>query len=143
MCQLSSGLTPTGQCLPGNRSETCWAEPYCVIQPRNESDVSVALQIIDFFESKFAVRSGGHSPNPGWSSVDSTGILVDLQRLNSIQLSSDGSVASVGPGARWGDVYATLDAHQAVVIGARIPEVGVGGSVLGGLLSPSEHYGCI
>ncbi|KAK4154503.1 hypothetical protein C8A00DRAFT_14367 [Chaetomidium leptoderma] len=76
--------------------------------------------------------SGGHSPNPTWSSVGSNGILLDLRRLDSIAVSSDGSVASVGSGARWGDVYAALDSHDAAVIGARLPTIGVGGSILGG-----------
>ncbi|GKT43289.1 FAD-dependent monooxygenase yanF [Colletotrichum spaethianum] len=114
-----------------NWSQTCQIEPYCIIQPRNAGDVSTSLRIIDFFAAKFAVRSGGHSPNPGWASIGREGILVDLQRLNQVQLSDDRSFASVGPGGRWGDVYSTLDAQKAVVIGGRLPSVGVGGLILG------------
>jgi len=83
---------------------------------------------------KFAVRSGGHSPNPGWSSVGSQGILLDLSRLNSVSLSANGQIASVGPGLRWGEVDKALDAEKAVVIGGRLPTVGVGGLILGGTL---------
>lgn len=81
---------------------------------------------------KFAIRSGGHSPNPGWSSVGDAGILIDLQRLNQISLSEDKKVASLGPGGRWGEVIDTLDAQGATIVGGRSPIVGVGGLILGG-----------
>ena len=42
-------------------------------------------------------------------------------------------MASLGPGGRWGDVYATLDPYEVSVVGGRIPHVGVGGLILGGL----------
>ncbi|KAI8623064.1 hypothetical protein F5Y19DRAFT_468801 [Xylariaceae sp. FL1651] len=115
-----------------NWSQTCWTEPYCIIQPRSPGEVAKAIQIISFFEIKFAVRSGGHSPNPGWSSIGIEGILIDLENLNTITLSDDGTYASVGPGARWEDVYTTLCSHNTTVIGARVPSVGVGGMILGG-----------
>ncbi|TGJ86590.1 hypothetical protein E0Z10_g2193 [Xylaria hypoxylon] len=127
-----------------NWSQTCWSEPYCVIQPRNASQVSISLRIIGFFSVQFAVRSGGHSPNPGWSSIGQQGLLLDLQRLNTVALSSDGTMASVGPGARWGDVYASLDSTKAIVAGGREPTIGVGGLVLGGGLSHvSNEFGLV
>lgn len=95
----------------------------------------MAISIISFYGVTFAVRSGGHSPNPGWSSVGENGILIDMARLNTISLSDDRSYASVGPGARWLNVYQHLDAEKAVVPGARVPQVGVGGFILGGMLS--------
>lgn len=61
------------------------------------------------------------------------GILLDLSRMNQVGLSEDGQVASIEPGARWGEVTATLAPYNATVIGARIPHVGVGGLVLGGM----------
>ncbi|KAI0105083.1 hypothetical protein GGR51DRAFT_202935 [Nemania sp. FL0031] len=127
-----------------NWSQTCWNTPYCVIQPLDADQVSISLRIIKFFSAQFAVRSGGHSPNPGWSSIGQQGVLLDLQRLNTISLSSDGTFASLGAGARWGDVYATLDAENAVVAGGREPTIGVGGLVLGGGLSHvSNQFGLV
>ena len=79
------------------------------------------------------MRSGGHSPNPGWSSIDDVGVLLDLSRLNQIDVSADKKTVSLGTGGRWGDVYAALDPHGVSVIGGRIPQVGVGGLILGGL----------
>ncbi|KAJ5816164.1 CAZyme family AA7 [Penicillium robsamsonii] len=118
--------------VDANWSESCVAEPHCIIQPEEAQDISTSVKVINFFQVKFAVRSGGHSPNPGWSSVGGQGILLDLSRLNSVSLSTDGQIASVGPGLRWGEVTAALDAEKAVVIGGRLPSVGVGGLILGG-----------
>ncbi|KAK3984531.1 FAD binding domain-containing protein [Cladorrhinum sp. PSN332] len=135
--------TPLNQAVvQENWSQTCVAQPYCIIQPRSPKDVSVAIRIINFFKIKFSVRSGGHSPNPGFSSIGSQGILIDLSRLNSVSLSTDKKVATVGPGARWGEVVSALDASQTSVIGGRIPNVGVGGLILGGgYFHTSERFG--
>ncbi|KUI58320.1 Bifunctional solanapyrone synthase [Cytospora mali] len=125
-----------------NWSLGCVAEPYCIILPNNAQDVSTAVNIIHAFDVKFAVRSGGHSPNPGWSSVGRNGILVDLQRLNEVTLSSDNSVVSIGPGARWGAVQDVLAEQNTTVMGGRYSDVGVGGLILGGGYSYlSTEYG--
>ncbi|OQE18060.1 hypothetical protein PENFLA_c022G04951 [Penicillium flavigenum] len=91
------------------------------VEPEEAQDISTAAKVINFFQVKFTVRSGAHSPNPGWSSVGSQGILLDLSRLNSVSLSADGQIASVGPGLRWGEVTMALDAEKAVVIGGDCP----------------------
>ncbi|KAH7322477.1 hypothetical protein B0I35DRAFT_449921 [Stachybotrys elegans] len=118
----------------GYWSEACIATPYCIIQPQFTKDVALAIKIVSLFQTRFAVRSGGHSPNPGWSGVGDSGVLIDLGRLNSISVSRrEGKpIVSIGPGARWGEVYESLDGQQATVIGGRIPNVGVGGLILGG-----------
>ena len=65
-------------------------------------------------------------------------MLIDLQKLKQVPVSADKKVATVGPGGRWGDVYAALDPYGVGVIGGRIPQVGVGGLILGGMYS----HGC-
>ncbi|KAK8026555.1 FAD linked oxidase-like protein [Apiospora marii] len=87
-----------------NWSQACVASPYCIIQPASAADVAKALKIFGHFDINFAVRSGGHSPKPGASSIDARGILLDLQHMN-----------------------AGVD-----VVGGRIPAVGVSGLILGG-----------
>lgn len=52
--------------------------------------------------------------------------------MNAIQLSADKTVASVGPGGRWGDVVSTLGAQGVSIAAGRIPIVGVSGLMLGG-----------
>ncbi|KAF5027020.1 hypothetical protein F66182_895 [Fusarium sp. NRRL 66182] len=107
-------------------------ENCCIIQPNTTLHVSTTIKIVGGLKSRFAVRSGGHSPNPRASSIDNAGVLIDLQRLSDVSVSSDKKYATVGAGARWSHVYAVLDEAQTIVIGARLPQVGVGGSVLGG-----------
>ncbi|KAI8623063.1 hypothetical protein F5Y19DRAFT_404986 [Xylariaceae sp. FL1651] len=87
---------------------------------------------MDYFRIKFSVRSGGHSPNLGWSSIGSYGVLLDMQKLVQVDLSEDTAVVGVGPGAVWGDVMASLSSHCVSVVGGRIPNVGVAGLILGG-----------
>ncbi|KAF4625681.1 hypothetical protein G7Y89_g12485 [Cudoniella acicularis] len=125
-----------------NWSQSCWQTPGCFISPRNAADVSKTIKILTFFGTPFAIRSGGHSPNPGWASIDEGGVLIDLGNLNSIKLSSDSKVASIGPGSHWGAVYNFLDPFGVTVVGGRIPQVGVGGLLLGGGLSHfSSQFG--
>jgi FAD/FMN-containing dehydrogenase len=113
-----------------------------VILPHNANDVSLTIKTIKFWKVKFAIRSGGHSPNPGWSSIGEPGMLVDLQLMDKISVSDDKKVASLGPGGNWGEVYEALDTHRVSVVGGRIPQVGVGGLILGGGLSHfSGKYG--
>lgn len=82
----------------------------------------------------FAIRSGGHTPFPD-NNIGAPGITIDLSRLNAVSLSNTttGYTASVGPGARWGDVYNYLTPKGIMVPGGRAADVGVGGLVLGGL----------
>lgn len=115
------------------RSEACLRSPSCIVLPASAEELSKTLKIVRSFQTKFSVRSGGHSPNPGWSSIEKPGILIDLRRLNQITVSDDKKTVSLGPGARWGDVYATLDPHGVSVIGGRIAPVGVAGLILGGV----------
>ncbi|KAI4122337.1 MAG: hypothetical protein LQ338_005876 [Usnochroma carphineum] len=125
-------VTPVDQTeVDANWSQACRRSPYCAVLPGSAQDVSSTLKIVNFFQTKFALRSGGHSPNPGWSSIDSPGLLIDLQKLKQITVSADTKVASLGPGGRWGDVLAALDPYGVSVIGGRIPQVGVAGVILG------------
>ena len=83
-------------------------------------------------EIQFAVRSGGQDPNPGFGSIDGSGILIDLARLNMTSISADKKTIHVGPGARWGEVYKYLDPYGLSAVGARSPVPAVGGFLTGG-----------
>jgi len=107
--------------------------PQCVVQPETAEQVSRVVTVLKELECIFAVKSGGHSMIPGSSSIEN-GVLVDLSRMNSLELAEDESTVSIGPGARWGDVYLALEERGLLVVGGRVSSVGVGGLTLGGTL---------
>jgi FAD/FMN-containing dehydrogenase len=53
-------------------------------------------------------------------------------------LSADKTVASLGPGARWHDVYHSLEPHNLTVMGGRLGSLGVGGFLSGGKSGPKQ-----
>ena len=60
------------------------------------------------------------------------GVTVDLSGLNSVTLDKNSSIASVGPGAKWIQVYEALDPQGWAIPGGRAGDVGVGGLTSGG-----------
>ncbi|EPT03261.1 hypothetical protein FOMPIDRAFT_1047248 [Fomitopsis schrenkii] len=78
----------------------------------------------------FAVKSGGHNTNPGFSST--TGVQITLTRLNNISIDSASQTATFGSGLIYDELYAALEEHNVVVLGSRATGIGVGGFILGG-----------
>jgi len=109
-------------------------QPRCRFTPESAQDVSAAIHEIRKFQCPFAVKSGGHASFRGASNIQD-GITVDLEHLNSIDVSDDKTITHVGAGARWEDVYAKLDPLGLAVIGGRNGDIGVGGLTLGGTVS--------
>ncbi|KAK7438622.1 hypothetical protein VKT23_017955 [Stygiomarasmius scandens] len=81
----------------------------------------------------FAVRSGGHMTWPG-SNVQG-GVTIDLRLLNNIDIDEKRSVAGLGPGSKWKTVYSAMELYNLTAVGGRLPDVGVGGFLLGGGIS--------
>jgi len=93
--------------------------------------VAAGLLLAELANCPFAVKSGGHAAFAGASNI-ANGLTIDLNNLNSITLSSDHKLASIGPGNRWADVYNYLLNYNLSVIGGRVSGIGVGGLTLGG-----------
>jgi FAD/FMN-containing dehydrogenase len=74
-----------------------------------------------------AVRSGGHC-FAGRSSTE--GVLIDVSPMDGVTV-ADGR-ATIGAGARLGDVYDALDAQGLTIPAGCGPEVGIAGLTLGG-----------
>lgn len=110
--------------------------PACILFPASAKDVSVAIKALKERPSvPFAIKSGGHQFNRGFSSTDG-GVLISFRpNLASVSLSEDGETAEVGPGARWQEASEALDPSNKCVVGGRVGNVGVGGYILGGGLS--------
>ena len=107
--------------------------------------MSEAISIVAGIEScRFAIKGQGHAPAAGFANVNA-GITIDMTGLNSVVVNTDQSIASVGAGASWLDVYTYLDTLGLSVAGARNGAVGVGGLVLGGGISyfaPRKGFAC-
>jgi len=106
------------------------------VQPRNAKDVSHVIKILVSFPEpcKFAIRSGGQTPYAGASNIDG-GVTIDLQHISAVQYDASNSLVEVGTGARWSDVFTTLEPFGVITTGGRASTVGVGGSTLGGGIS--------
>ncbi|KAF2185210.1 FAD-binding domain-containing protein [Zopfia rhizophila CBS 207.26] len=113
-------------------STMCWLPAACFVQLQHTIDVVAALRVVTSVKSKFAVRSRGHNGNPGFSSIDQAGVLLDVKDLNTVGVNPDASIVSAGTGASWSSVYSTLDPYNVSAIGGRNGDVGVAGLILGG-----------
>lgn len=112
--------------------------PNCIVQPRNTEEVALALKTLSDTSlpkpCKFAIRSGGHTPYAGASNIDD-GVTLDLQYLSAVEYDEKNKLVKVGPGARWNDVFTTLEPLGVITTGGRSSSVGVGGLTLGGGIS--------
>lgn len=119
--------------------------PECIVKPSTEcfGAVSDILELLSVSSCNFAVRGGGHTPWTGAANIDA-GITIDLSLLTSVTVSADRTRTTIGAGARWSDVYSTLDPLGLAVAGGRASSVGVGGLTLGGGISFfSPRYGFV
>lgn len=114
------------------RSQTCWLTPACIMTPGSAQQLSNMMVVLSALKTKFAVRSGGHKPTPGFNSVGSDGVLLALQNLRKLAISADTRTVTVGTGNHWRDVYNYVKSYNVTVVGGREPMVGVGGLLLGG-----------
>ncbi|KAI0195405.1 hypothetical protein EV127DRAFT_185250 [Xylaria flabelliformis] len=125
-------------------SETCIMSPSCVFQPTTAQSLGVAFNMIKASGTHFSVQSGGHMPVPGAQEVNN-GVMVDMSRFNQRTFNRDKSIASIGPGQIWLDVYEWLAESGLAVAGGRYPTVGVGGFLVGGgisYFSSTKGWGC-
>jgi len=89
------------------------------------------VAVLAHLHCHFAVRGGGHMSWAGAANIQN-GVTIDLSAMNTVSVSEDNSITSVGGGARWQDVYFKLDTMNLAVSGGRVNDVGVGGLTLGG-----------
>lgn len=115
--------------------------PSCIIFPKTVEEVSTVVRILANNSERFAVKSGGHNPNNGWSSV-AGGPLIAMEHLDQAVLNRSNGIVDVGPGNRLDGIAAKLQGTGWTFVGGRIGNTGVGGLVLGGGLSyMSTQYG--
>ena len=96
--------------------------PAAVRLCRDADDVARAIAEARQRGLDIAVRSGGHC-FAGRSST--TGLLIDVGPMNAIAV--DGETATIGAGAKLGQVYDALAAHGRTIAAGCGPEVGIAG----------------
>lgn len=115
--------------------------PSCIIFPKSVQEVSTVVKIIAATDERFAVKSGGHNPNNGFSSVQG-GPLIVTEHLDQANVNQETGIIDVGPGNRLDGIAKKLQGSGWTFVGGRIGNTGVGGLVLGGGLSyMSAQYG--
>ncbi len=101
--------------------------PQAVVLCRTPEDVSETISFASRSGLETTTRSGGHC-FAGRSSTE--GVVIDVSPMHSVSVS--GGVATVGAGARLGDVYDSLDKHGLTILAGSGPTVGISGLTLGG-----------
>ena len=104
--------------------------PALVVRPTSAGDVVEAIRFAREEELTVAVRSGGHSI-PGFSTCDD-GIVIDLSRMNGVQVDAAEHTAWVNGGALLGELDAEAQAAGLVCPVGVVSHTGVAGLTLGG-----------
>ncbi|KAJ5124082.1 uncharacterized protein N7515_007907 [Penicillium bovifimosum] len=124
--------------------------PSCIFRPTSAAEVSKFLQFVGSDEystsplPQFAIRGGGHTLFTGAANINGS-VTVDMRSMNSLTLSEDRKIASVGGGSIFSDIYPRLVPHNLTVMGGRVPGIGVGGFTTGGglnFLSREHGFSC-
>jgi len=102
--------------------------PLAIAQPLDARDVAAVVRWAERTGVPIVARSGGHS-YAGYSTT--RGVVVDLARMAGVRVDGRGR-ATVGAGARLGNVYAALGRRGLAIPAGSCPSVGIGGLTLGG-----------
>ncbi|KAI1149922.1 FAD-binding domain-containing protein [Nemania diffusa] len=116
-------------------------QPGCIFLPNETAQVSSAVSVFQSCGAQFAVRGGGHMNFPGSNNIDG-GVLLAFNSLDDVVVASDNQSVSIGPGARWVDVYSALAPYGLYAIGGRLKTIGVSGlTLIGGFHYLINKYG--
>ena len=103
------------------------ATPQAIVLCKVPDDVRETISFARRSGLGVTTRSGGHC-FAGRSSTK--GVVIDVSSMRSVSVSGD--AATVGAGARLGDVYDALDGHGITIPAGCGPSVGISGLTLGG-----------
>ena len=111
-----------------------WAKPIgpmprAIIHCRTPQDVQLAIRAARNSGLPISVRGGGHD----WAGrALCDGVVIDLQEMNRVVLSSDHCTAQISGGARAMDVLAVTDPLGVAAVAGSVGTVGMAGLTLGG-----------
>lgn len=93
--------------------------PACAVFPQNAQEVSNIVDVLlGYPDVAFAVKSGGHNSNFGFSSTG--GVLISMTNNNSTTVSSNLQTAIISPGSTWAKTVADLEQYNVAVVGGRV-----------------------
>jgi FAD/FMN-containing dehydrogenase len=94
--------------------------PACITFPSSPADVSTIVKILNTqSDVPFAIKSGGHDPNPGHSSVKN-GVLIAMRHINGTVYDKASNTVSLKPGGHWVDVMKVLDKQNVAMVAGRL-----------------------
>jgi FAD/FMN-containing dehydrogenase len=105
-------------------------KPAVIALPRTAEQVAAAVRFGREHGLELAVRGGGHSV-AGYSAVDG-GLMINLSRLNHVEVDTGDCTARCGGGAVLGDLDRATWAHRRAVPSGHVSHTGVGGLTVGG-----------
>ncbi|KAI8278121.1 Bifunctional solanapyrone synthase [Colletotrichum sp. SAR 10_98] len=142
--ELLGALYPANVFLPETVAYSSWINKYfgsrprlnasAVFTPESTEQVASCVKVLEFFQRKFAIRGLGFTTHPGMAGIEN-GVLIALEKMNDLSLSSSGEVVSLGPGNHWGRVYETIESKGLAVTGGEMAVVGIAGLLTGNGLS--------
>jgi FAD/FMN-containing dehydrogenase len=104
--------------------------PALIVRAGSTEDVARAVSFARSEGRPIAVRGGAHSL-AGFSTCDD-GIVIDLARLNDVQVDVEARRAFAGGGTRWRTFDAATQQHGLATTGGLVSSTGLGGLTLGG-----------
>lgn len=104
--------------------------PAMIAQCETAADVQAAVRYGTGRDLEVAVRGGGHGV--AGTAVTDGGLVLDLRRMNSVQIDPEARLARIGGGATWGDVDRACTPYALATTGGRVSTTGVAGLTLGG-----------
>ncbi|KAF8962024.1 glucooligosaccharide oxidase [Flammula alnicola] len=117
-------------------------KPAAIAYPRTTQDVSNLIKLGAKYNMHVAARSGGHSYIANGLGGKDGALVIDMSNINHVLVDPSTQIATIGPGARLGDVALALNDNGRAMPHGTCPYVGVGGhSGHGGYGLTSRQWG--
>jgi FAD/FMN-containing dehydrogenase len=104
--------------------------PAVIAQCETREDIAAAIAHARERGLELAIRGGGHSV--AGASLTDGGLVVDMRRMNTVEVDPDARTATVAGGATWSHFDRATQPHGLMSPGGRVSTTGVAGLSLGG-----------